>query len=62
MSNRKAHRRDKSFRRAERFIPHRLRRAARSEHHERQIENRSLRRLTRQTIAQWLSILVGTVR
>ena len=54
MSNRKAHRRDKSFHRAETFTQHRLRRPGRSDRHERQIENRRARRSVWKTIMQWL--------
>lgn len=50
MSNRKAHRRDKSFRRAES-----LRRPLRSARHERQVENRSERRSVWRVIEQWLA-------
>jgi hypothetical protein len=53
VSNRKAHRRENSFRRAESFIQHRLRRPGRSDRHERQIENRRTRRGIRKLIAQW---------
>jgi hypothetical protein len=54
VSNRKAHRRDRSFRRVELFTQHRLRRPARSERHERQIENRRDRRSVGKVIARWL--------
>jgi hypothetical protein len=54
VSNRKAHRRDKSFHRAETFAQHRLRRPGRSDRHERQIANRRARRGIWKTIAQWL--------
>lgn len=54
MSNRKAHRREHSFRRAERFTQHRLRRPGRSDRHERQIENRRERRSVWKAVARWL--------
>lgn len=54
MSNRKAHRREHSFRRAESFTQHRLRRPGRSDRHERQIENRRARRSVWKLITQWL--------
>ena len=54
MSNRKAHRREKSFRRAERFTQHRLRRPGRSDRHERQIDERRERRSVWGLIHQWL--------
>lgn len=54
MSNRKAHRRENSFRRAESFTQHRLRRPGRSDRHERQIENRRTRRGIWKLITQWL--------
>ena len=55
MSNRKAHRRDRSFRRAESFTQHRLRRPGRSDRHERQIAVRRERRSVWSTILAWLS-------
>lgn len=55
MSNRKAHRRERSFRRAESFIQHRLRRPNRSDRVRRQIEQRRERRGLWKLIAQWLS-------
>jgi hypothetical protein len=57
MSNRKAHRRDKSFRRSESFTQHRLRRPGRSDRHERQIELQRERRSIRKLIQRWLTIL-----
>lgn len=54
MSNRKAHRRENSFRRAESFTQHRLRRPGRSDRYERQIENRRARRSVWKLITQWL--------
>ena len=54
MSNRKAHRRDNSFRRAESFTQHRLRRPGRSDRHERRIEARRNRRSVWNLIRQWL--------
>jgi hypothetical protein len=58
MSNRKAHRREYSFRRAESFTPQRLRRPGRSDRHERQIEARRTRRGIWKQIRQWLAELV----
>ena len=55
MSNRKAHRREKSFRRAESFTQHRLRRPGRSDRHERQIGIRRVRRSIWKLIRQWLT-------
>lgn len=55
MSNRKAHRRESSFRRAERFVQHRLRRPARSDRYERQVENRRSRRSVWKLIGQWIA-------
>jgi hypothetical protein len=55
MSNRKAHRRENSFRRAEKFVQHRLRRPGRSDRHERQIAERRVRRSVWKIVAQWLS-------
>jgi hypothetical protein len=57
VSNRKAHRRDNSFRRAESFTQHRLRRPGRSDRHEREIEIRRARRSVWKLIQQWLEIL-----
>ena len=57
MSNRKAHRRENSFRRAESFTQHRLRRPGRSDRHEREIETRRTRRSVWKLIRQWLEIL-----
>ena len=54
MSNRKAHRREYSFRRAESFVQHRLRRPARSDRAARQIEARRDRRGVWKIILQWL--------
>jgi hypothetical protein len=51
VSNRKAHRRENSFRRTERFVPHPLRRPARSGRHARRKERRSLWKV----IHQWLT-------
>jgi hypothetical protein len=58
VSNRKAHRREYSFRRAESFTQHRLRRPGRSDRHERQIEVRRDRRGVWRLIQQWISELV----
>lgn len=55
MSNRKAHRRDKSFRRAESFTQHRLRRPGRSDRHERQIAVRRARRSVWKQILAWIT-------
>ena len=54
VSNRKAHRRDNSFRRAEKFVQHRLRRPSRSDRVVRQIEVRRDRRRVWKLITQWL--------
>ncbi|HSX23042.1 MAG TPA: hypothetical protein VLE97_09735 [Gaiellaceae bacterium] len=54
MSNRKAHRRENSFRRAEKFVQHRLRRPGRSDRHERQITTRRDRRGVWKLIVQWI--------
>jgi hypothetical protein len=54
MSNRKAHRRENSFRRAEKFVQHRLRRPNRSDRVARQIEARRERRSVWKLIARWL--------
>jgi hypothetical protein len=58
VSNRKAHRRDRSFQRAESFVQHRLRRPGRSDRHERQIEVRRTRRGVWKLIRQWISELM----
>ena len=50
MSNRKAHRREHSFRRSERFE----RRAESFDRHARQIEHRQTRRSAWQVIVRWL--------
>jgi hypothetical protein len=55
VSNRKAHRRENSFRRAERFVQQRLRRPGRSDRYARQIEVRRARRGVWKLIRQWLS-------
>jgi hypothetical protein len=55
VSNRKAHRREYSFRRAESFTQHRLRRPGRSDRHERQIEARRDRRGVWKIIRQWFA-------
>lgn len=55
MSNRKAHRRESSFRRVESFVQHRLRRPARSDRHDRQIETRRARRSVWRLLRQWLT-------
>jgi hypothetical protein len=54
VSNRKAHRRDRSFRRSESFVQHRLRRPARSGRYERQIEQRRERRSVWKLIRRWI--------
>ena len=54
MSNRKTHRRENSFRRMERFVQHRLRRPARSDRYERQVDTRRERRSVWKLISQWL--------
>ena len=54
MSNRKAHRRESSFRRSEIFTQHRLRRPGRSDRHARQIETRRDRRGVWKLIRQWI--------
>ena len=54
MSNRKARRRENSFRRAEKFVQHRLRRPSRSDRGVRQIEVRRDRRRVWKLITQWL--------
>lgn len=55
MSNRKAHRRESSFRRAEKFVQHRLRRPGRSDRSARQYETRSDRRGVWKIVRQWLA-------
>ena len=55
MSNRKAHRRENSFRRAEKFVQHRLRRPGRSDRITRQFETRKARRGVWKLICQWLA-------
>ena len=55
MSNRKAHRRERSFRRHESFIQHRLRRPGRSERVWRQRDTRRDRRGAWRLIRQWLA-------
>jgi len=55
VSNRKAHRRDNSFRRAESFTQHRLRRPGRSDRFARQFEERKERRGVWKVIRQWLA-------
>ena len=54
MSNRKAHRRENSFRRFEKFVQHRLRRPNRSDRAYRQGEVRRDRRRVWRVLAQWL--------
>ena len=54
MSNRKAHRRERSFRRAEQSTQQRLRRPGRGDRHERQIAQRLERRSIWRLVAQWL--------
>lgn len=61
MSNRKAHRRDKSFRRAESFTQHRLRRPGRSDRHERQIEQRRDRRSVWKLLRQWFDEISAVI-
>lgn len=60
MSNRKAHRRDRSFRRHESFVQHRLRRPGRSERFWRQHETRRDRRSAWDLIRQQLADANGT--
>lgn len=60
MSNRKAHRRENSFRRFEKFVQHRLRRANRSDRISRQFENRRDRRSVWKLIRECLSIEMET--
>jgi hypothetical protein len=55
VSNRKAHRRERSFHRAESSTQHRLRRPERSDRYERQIEERRERRSLCGLITQWLA-------
>lgn len=55
MSNRKAHRRERSFRRHESFIQHRLRRPGRSERTWRRFETRRDRRDAWRIIRRWLA-------
>lgn len=57
MSNRKAHRRERSFRRFESFVQHRLRRPARSDRRGKQIEFQRERRSIRKLIQTWLKVL-----
>jgi hypothetical protein len=54
MSNRKAHRRENSFRRFEKFVQHRLRRPNRSDRVARQFEVRRDRRRAWKLLAQWI--------
>lgn len=54
MSNRKAHRRDRSFRRMERSLQQRLRRPGRSDRYARLIEQRRERRSVWKLVRQWL--------
>jgi hypothetical protein len=54
MSNRKAHRRENSFHRFEKFVQHRLRRPKRSDRYERQLETRHERRNLWKLIREWL--------
>ena len=61
MSNRKAHRRPKSFRRAESFTQHRLRRPGRSDRHERQIAQRCDRRGVWKLLRQWLDEISAVI-
>ena len=58
MSNRKAHRREYSFRRAESFVQHRLRHPGRSERTERQFETRRARRGVWKLVRQWLAEMI----
>lgn len=58
MSNRKAHRRDNSFHRAEKFVQHRLRRPGRSDRIARQFETRKERRGVWKIIRQWIAEVV----
>lgn len=53
MSNRKAHRRVRSFRRAESFVQHRLRRPGRSDRQTWRLEERRNRRGARVVIRRW---------
>jgi hypothetical protein len=59
MSNRKAHRREHSFRRSESFVQHRLRRPGRSDRHERRLEARRDRRGIWELIRCWLAEAVA---
>ena len=59
MSNRKAHRREHSFRRHESFIQHRLRRPGRSERTWRRFETRRDRRSVWRLILQQLAEAIG---
>lgn len=61
MSNRKAHRRESNFRRFEKFVQHRLRRPARSDRFEKQIDERHTRRSLRQWIQQWIGREISEV-
>ena len=54
MSNRKAHRRDRSFRRMEHSLQQRLRRPGRSDRFVRLIEQRRTRRSVWKLIRQWV--------
>lgn len=54
MSNRKAHRRENSFRRMEKFVQHRLRRPNRSDRVTRQIETRRERRGVWKLLCDWI--------
>ena len=54
MSNRKAHRRERSFRRAESFVQHRLRRPGRSDRQTRRLDARRDRRGVWAVIRRWL--------
>jgi len=54
MSNRKAHRRENSFRRMEKFVQHRLRRPNRSDRVCRQIETRRERRGVWKLLCDWI--------
>jgi hypothetical protein len=60
VSNRKAHRRENSFRRFEKFVQHRLRRPNRSDRISRQFENRRDRRSVWKLIRECLSIEMET--
>jgi len=54
VSNRKAHRRVRSFRRAESFVQHRLRRPGRSDRQTRRLDERRDRRGIWAVIRRWL--------